>query len=163
MKGVGVFDRLLDLLMIIGAALIVFDVFAVSLDVMVRYIFGFTYVQLFETVEFTLLWMTFLGTAWLLRERGHVRVELVVSKLSPENRSKFELVVYIAVILLLSILAVYSAKMVIEHVGSGAKLAGVMRPKRWVVEIIIPIGFMFMLVEAIREFVLTLRNIKGRS
>ncbi|MEM0488165.1 MAG: TRAP transporter small permease [Thermoproteota archaeon] len=158
MKKRGLFDWLLHCLMTIGAVIIVLDAIVVSLDVLARYMFNFTCVQLFEIVEFSLLWMTFLGAAWLLQEGGHVRVELLVSRLSLKRKRAFERFVLFLVLVLLGVLVLYSIKMVMEHAQSGTKLAGVLRPKRWIVEVIIPIGLAFMFIETAREFRVALKK-----
>lgn len=98
------FDRLLDGMAIVAGALLVFQVVSVTVDVGLRYLFNHGIHGITTWNEWSLLWITFLGFAWLQRERGHVSMELLKDKYSPKARSAFEIgvcVLGIAVSLLL--------------------------------------------------------------
>ena len=68
-------------------ALIVFSWLAVCFHVFFRYFLRSPFSWTVEIVSYTLLWMTFLGAAWLLRSEGHVRLDVVVNQLSPRAQA----------------------------------------------------------------------------
>lgn len=74
-----------------GAALsgiiFLFMMLLVCVDVVLRYIFNDPLAWGVEVCEYLLLYVTFLGAAWLLRQRGHVRVDILLSYMS-ENASR---------------------------------------------------------------------------
>ena len=79
-------DRAITAMMALGAAIIIIDMLAVSVDVILRYSIGFTYTGLFELTEYSLLWITFLATAWLLKINGHIRLDLILDRLNPRRK-----------------------------------------------------------------------------
>jgi TRAP-type transport system small permease protein len=58
-------------------------VVALSLQVGSRYFLGFSVGHTDEIAQSALVWMTFLGAAFLYRERGHIEVDLLVRKFPP--------------------------------------------------------------------------------
>ncbi len=46
----------------------------------------------FQFTEYALLWFTFLGAAWLLREGGHIRIDTLISRLSQNRFRKVEII-----------------------------------------------------------------------
>ena len=55
----------------------------VGLEVGMRYFLGTPTRWVVEFSEYALLWIAFLSGAWILREEGHVRVEMLTELLSP--------------------------------------------------------------------------------
>ena len=47
-----------------------------------RYFLNRPLVWVLELTEYALLWVTFLGAAWLLRQGGHVQVDVIVDFMS---------------------------------------------------------------------------------
>lgn len=72
------YDRLLDVLAFIGAILIFAIMVGVGADVTARYFFARPLVWIHEFTEYSLLCVLAFGMAWLVRERGHVAIEIVV-------------------------------------------------------------------------------------
>ncbi len=78
-----VFDRLNGVLAVMGATLLILVMLSVSYNVATRYFFRFSTPGMFEIWEYSLLYMTFLGAAWLLRREGHVSMDIVLNHLKP--------------------------------------------------------------------------------
>lgn len=55
----------------------------VCAEVLLRYGFNRPIAWVVELSEYSLLWITFLGAAWVLRHGGHVRVDILLQYLSP--------------------------------------------------------------------------------
>jgi len=67
-----------------GATLIfVAMTLVICAEVLMRYGFNSPISWVVEISEYALLWITFLGTAWVLRNGGHVRVDILLQYLSP--------------------------------------------------------------------------------
>ena len=58
----------------------------ITYDVVARYILRAPTEWAGDLAEYTLLWITFLGSPWLIRRNGHIMVELVVDRLPPGLR-----------------------------------------------------------------------------
>lgn len=77
-----IFDNTLNGLAWIAGVMVIFMALVVSYSVVMRYLFTRPPIWVMQVSEYMLLWITFLGAAWLLREGGHIRVDIVTSHLS---------------------------------------------------------------------------------
>lgn len=75
------FDALIDALALAAAALLCALVVLILIDVAARYLRLFSIPWSFEATEYMLYAITFLGAPWVLREEGHIAIELLVERL----------------------------------------------------------------------------------
>jgi TRAP-type C4-dicarboxylate transport system permease small subunit len=80
------FDALIDALALAAAALLCALVALILVDVAARYLRLFSIPWSFEATEYMLYAITFLGAPWVLREEGHIAIELFVERLAPGPR-----------------------------------------------------------------------------
>jgi len=80
-----IFDHLLDFLAVLAGALILCACLIVNIEVIMRYFLNRPTIWALEICEYSLLWLTFLGTAWLLREGGHVKLDLLHDRLNAKG------------------------------------------------------------------------------
>lgn len=62
---------------VIGGSILVVFVLLSALQVVLRYIFRFSFPWVEELLAILLVWMTFIGAAGLARKRAHIHVEIV--------------------------------------------------------------------------------------
>lgn len=79
-------DLLIDALAVLAAAQLCALVVLVVVDVAARYLRVFSLPWSLEAAEYMLYAITFLGAPWVLREEGHIAIELVVERLAPGPR-----------------------------------------------------------------------------
>ena len=82
-----VLDRLTDVSAFAAGLLLSFILLSVCLDVIMRYCLNRPLQWVIELTEYALLYITFLGTAWLLRTEGHITVDVVLNRLSPRRQA----------------------------------------------------------------------------
>lgn len=105
---------------------------------------------LFTFTEYSLLLIPCLGAPWLVREKGHVFVEIVLMYLSPRRRRAATRVIGAACIVICLVLAWYGAEVAVrDYVESRQDTRAVDVP-RWMVVMWIPIAFFFMATEFAR-------------
>ena len=80
------FDRLIDALAFVAGALLCVLVGLILVDVAARYLRWFSLAWGLEASEYMLYAITFLGAPWVLREEGHIAIELFVERLAPGPR-----------------------------------------------------------------------------
>ena len=146
-----IFDKIVTALMVLGAALILLDTLAVSFDVILRYSLGLTWTGLFEITEYSLLWITFLSAAWILKIDGHIRVDLLLDRLSPRRKAITNSVASIICLILLGILTWYSARLTLNHYQMGTYISSILQPVKWPIDIIIPIGYFLLFIVLLRK------------
>jgi TRAP-type C4-dicarboxylate transport system permease small subunit len=158
-----IFDKILTALMVLACALVILDTLAVTVDVILRYSLGMTWTGLFEITEYSLLWITFLSTAWILRVDGHIRVDLVLTHFNPRRRAIVNIVTSIFCIILLCILTWYSVKINLNDYQTGRYISSILQPVKWPIEIIIPVGYFLLLIELLRKTYGYLTSWKAQS
>lgn len=146
-----IFDKIIDYAMLASAIMVVLLAVVVSEDVIVRKLFDFTWPPLFEIVEYTLLWMTFLGTAWILRKGTHIRMDSILGRLSTKNQSLINTITSILCAFLLAGMTFYTIKLTVYDYQTHFQLATILNPVKWPIEIVVPFGFFLLFVQSVRN------------
>ena len=156
-----VFDKVIDYMLLTAAVLIIFDAVAVSQDVIIRKLFDFTWSPLFEIITFTLLWMTFLGTTSLMRSLGHVKMDSVTGRLEPRTQALVNFITSCACVLLMVLMTYLTIRLTVQDYLTHYTLATIVRPVKWPIEIVIPIGFIMLGIQLARNARNFLNTYKG--
>ena len=82
-----IFDRTIGLLAVFAGFLLIFATLSVTVEVIFRYFLNRSIMWVVEVSEYILLWVTFLAAAWVLRHEGHVRMDLLLNRLSSRAQS----------------------------------------------------------------------------
>lgn len=106
------FDRVINYLAGAGATLIFGMMFIVSLEVVMRYILHRPQIWVVEVGEYILVWLTFLGAAWILREEGHVKVDILYDHFGPKLQAFFGIVSSLLGMFVCLIFLVYGSQVV---------------------------------------------------
>ncbi|MBI2854558.1 MAG: TRAP transporter small permease [Chloroflexi bacterium] len=144
-----IWHKTTDVFLWLAAGLLIAISFAITVDVLIRYFFNKTFGGLFEISEFSLLWMTFLGTAAVLRKGGHVNVDLLVTRLPARHRMAIEVLTSGACTAVLVLLTWYSARVTWQDFVQHSHFMTVLQPPKWPIELIMPLGFLLMSGEAV--------------
>ncbi|WP_298679952.1 TRAP transporter small permease [uncultured Lentibacter sp.] len=102
---------------------------------------------LFTSAEYGLLYMTMLGAPWLVREKGHVHIELVTASLPERARQSLSRAVALACVLVCVILAWKGAELVLTNLERGDFDTRAYYFPRWLLTIAFPLSFGLMAVE----------------
>ena len=138
--------------MLVVSGLIVFaQALWVSEEVIVRKAFDFSWAPSFELLTFSLVWMTFLGTAAIYRDRGHVVMEAIVQKIPVRAQNAVSLLTTAAIVVLTCFLLFITARLTYVDYRDHFILATVLNPPKWPIEIVIPLSFLMMFIQAIRH------------
>ena len=146
-----IINKGITVMAVLAAILILADALAVSVEVLLRNFLKITHAELFEITEYSLLWITFLAAAWLLKNNGHIRVDILVTRLNPRPRAIANLAVSVICTILFGIILWYSVRLTLHDYLTGYTIGSVMRPLKWPVEIIIVIGFLLLFIEMLRK------------
>ena len=79
------FDFVMESLAFFAGILLLLVTLCVSYAIVVRYLHFRPPIWVLQFTEYALLWITFLGAAWLLREGGHIKIDTIVSRLNPKG------------------------------------------------------------------------------
>ncbi|MFT5632083.1 MAG: C4-dicarboxylate transporter DctQ subunit [Gammaproteobacteria bacterium] len=102
---------------------------------------------LFTSGEYGLLYMTMLGAPWLVREKGHVHIELVTAALPDTLRRIMSRTVAAACVIVCMILAWKGVELVLKNIERGDFDTRAYYYPRWLLTIAFPISFGMMAIE----------------
>lgn len=74
------YDSLLRILFYIACLLVGFMLCSVVLDTVLRYFFRLPQIWVVELSEYSLYYICFLGTPWLLRNGGHTNIDILLNR-----------------------------------------------------------------------------------
>lgn len=144
------FDRLLDIMAGLAGVILVFIVAAVCYTIFMRFFFKETTIWIIQTTEYALLWIVFLATAWLLREKGHITTDLVYEHLSSGTQQTLDAITFalggVACVVLFLFSVYYTYDSIINSVTD---VRAVTIPK-WIIFIIIPVGSLLLIIQFFR-------------
>ncbi len=146
-----IFDKVVDYMLLASAAIIVLDAVAVSQDVIIRKIFDFTWPPLYEIMTYTLVWMTFLGTTAIMRMQSHVKMDSVTGRLPLKSQALINFVTSCICTALLAGIVFYAVKLTVMDFQNHFVLATILNPPKWPIEIVIPVGFLTLFIQVIRN------------
>ena len=145
-----VYDGLLLLMALIAASTLIWLMVSVVLSVVMRNLGLQPWAWLFTSSEYGIFYMTMLGAPWLVRERGHVHIELVTAALNPQLRRIVSRTVALACVAVSLILAWYGFELFLTNVERNDYDVRAYFYPRWLLTITFPIAFSFMAVEFAR-------------
>src|SRR5699024_12810335 len=84
-------DLIIDFMALIGRFLLVAITLLVFVDIVTLKLIDYSLYWIFEVNEYSLLFITFLGAAFVLRRDEHINLDLVLNLLSNKHRRIVEL------------------------------------------------------------------------
>jgi len=111
--------------------------------------------------EYALLWITFLGGAWLLRNKRHVSLDILTRRLSESNHRKLSVLHAILGGLVCGCLTWICGAVVWDHFQRGVvDVRAVDVPKHWIL-VVVFFGFLILTLEFLCEMMLEIRRKRG--
>ncbi len=147
---VRVYDILLYLMAFVAAATLVWLMISVVTSVVMRNLGIQPFAWLFTSAEYGLLYITMLGAPWLVREKGHVHIELVTAALPPGIRRVVSRAVALGCVAVSGILAWYGLELFLTNIERNDYDVRAYFYPRWLLTITFPIAFSFMAIEFAR-------------
>lgn len=86
------FDRVCYILACLSIGLFIFAWLSVCSEIVFRYFFNHPLVWVIEISEYILVFITFLGSAWLLKEERHVSIDIVSAILRPRHEAVLNII-----------------------------------------------------------------------
>ena len=146
-----IFDKFSDVMGWIAGVLNLIMLVNVFYDAIMRYFFKTGSIALQE-MEWHLFAIVFLfGIAYGLKEDGHVRVDVLYDRFSPRNKAIVNLAGTFLLLLPLSVLIIEGSVWYVQEAFTSGEVSGDPGglPYRWLIKLVIPMSFVFLVVSAI--------------
>jgi len=145
------------------SVLVFIMVAAISYEVVARYFFNAPTVWAMELS--TLLFGPYflLAGPYLLHTAGHVNVDILYAKLTPQMAGLVDCLTYPMIIALCVVFIDQSMPIAINAYDSGETSFTAWNPVIWPIKMLIPIAFLLLLLQALAETVLAARRALGRE
>ena len=143
-------DRLTNILAILAGVYLVWIFLAIVFQVVARSVFLYGSSHIFTFIEYGLLYITMAGAPWLVREKGHVYIEILTAAVSEQVRPILSRTVVGLVILICVIITYYGIEVTIRaFVRDEMDMRSLDMP-RWMLMISMPICFGLMSLQFLR-------------
>ena len=150
-KATNIFDRSLDVTALLAGVLLIYIMLAITNEIIIRSFLGRTMIALMEISEYALLYITFLGAAWVLRREGHVRMDLVISRLNPRAQIMLNIITAGLGAIAFLIITWYGIKVTWFLFETNYHMLSALRPIKWPIVGIIPVGSLLFSVQLLRQ------------
>ena len=145
------FDRILSVTPVLASILLYGMMCIVCYEVFMRYFLDRPTTWVMETSGLILLWIPFLVCAWVDRREGHVRMDLVITQFGSKSRALLNTVTAALTAATSLVLAGYGFKLAWQLYLDDFKTETLLRLTKWPLLLIIPVGFLLLLIESLRK------------
>jgi len=144
------FDKLIEAMAALAGVILVFITAAVCYTIGMRFLFRQTTIWIIPITEYALLWIVFLGTTWLLREKGHITTDVIYTHLNEKTKYALDSIMFIiggitcVAMVFLGVIHVY------QCIAGGVTDVRAITVPKTAVFIIIPTGSILLTVQFFR-------------
>jgi len=121
----------------------------VCVDLTLRYFFNSPLLWGTEVTEILLLYITFLGMAWVFKEDGHVVIDVFTGQVTGRKKKILNGVSYFLVGIVAAVLVYYGFYTVYDHFRRGVFNPTVIETPIWLIIIVIPVGSVPLFLEVL--------------
>lgn len=146
-----IFDRINIIMVIICAILLVVLTLIVGADITLRYLFYKPLGWVKEASEYILVGLGFLAAAWILQDESHVKMDLVLTRVSPRVQTMMNIITSVISSIVVLIITWFSLRVTIEFYQTKIVTPTVLEPPKWVLMIPLIVGCFLLAIQFIRR------------
>jgi C4-dicarboxylate transporter, DctQ subunit len=146
-----VFDFAIDKMARLGDVILMFLMLSVCADVILRYFFNRPQAWIAEISEYLLLYITFLGAAWVLKKEGHVIVDILIAQVSPKTRAVFGVISSVIGAFVFLVIFWFGTLETLDLFKRGVANPSVLEFPKAPLVAIIPFGSFFLMIQFLRR------------
>lgn len=146
-----IFDQLLDVLAFLAGLIFIFMMLVDCCDVVMRYLFKNPLAWVTEICEYLMLYLTFFGAPWLLREGGHVNVDIIFIQLPPKLKTPFKLITCSFGAIACCFLFLYGTECTWDFYSRHMTEIKTLNIQKWILMWVIPFGGLLLSIEFLRQ------------
>lgn len=153
-----ILDWILNAMAVFAGLILLFITFSISYSITTRSLGFQSPVWTVQFNEYSLLWMTFLASAWVLSRRKHVAIDIVTGRLGPGGKRVAEIIHAIMGTGLCAVLCYFTSLMVLNQFQRGVTDVQAMDVPKYLVLFVIPFGFFCLTIQFFRNLLAALER-----
>jgi len=143
--------------------LILVLVVVVLYEVLMRYVFNISQMWSFETAQYLFGAFFVMGGAYLLFHEGHVKIDVLYSKLSPRGRAITDLVTSVFFFIFIGLLIWKGWELAWRAFLLGERTDSAWHPLVWPVRMLMPVGAFLVLLQGLAKFIRDIVTAAGKG
>lgn len=147
---------------VIAGATIFIMMFSTTTDTTLRFTLNFPIPGVFELNEVLLVVCVYLGLAWTQIERGHIRVVLILGRLSPKWAVTLDILCWIGCFIFLALLGFQSGKEALSSYQIREFRWGSVQMPIWWAKALVPIGCWMTCIQLLIDIWEDIARLLGR-
>jgi C4-dicarboxylate transporter, DctQ subunit len=148
-----IFDKLLTAFAVLAGLLLLFITFTIGYTILARVVGLPSIMWEVQFNEYALVWITFLGSAWALAGNKHVSIDLFTRNLGPRKARWMSVLHNLMGIAVCGVLFWYCTLVVYGQYQRGVIDVQTMDVPKYLVLLIIPIGFLLLALQFVRSLI----------
>jgi TRAP-type C4-dicarboxylate transport system permease small subunit len=157
-----IFDGLIDKMAIIAGVFIFTQILVECYEVIARYFLKRPPIWGVEYCEYTLFLLAFFGSTWVLKNKAHINVTIVLERLKPMSQTYCNLFASLMGILISFIIFWFALKTTQENYITGVRVVKTLSIHKWPFLSFIAFGYFLLFIEFVRQFSGHLRSLMGK-
>lgn len=160
-KSGAVFERILNLLGALAGVLVAFLMITVSVDVFMRYFLNRPISWTIEITQYAMVFILFLGAAWLLKQDGHVVMDVLINRLSQRSRNLTNGVTSVMAAIVCLIVTWYGVKVNWDYIQTDYIYSATLEIPAFLLQAIVPLGVFLLFIQFMRRAYGYLRKLRA--
>ncbi len=145
------FDWFIDVLAYVSGVVLVFIMLAVTTDVSSRKLLGAPIQWVDDLSGYLMLFIGFLGCAWLLKKEGHVSVDVVIQRLSPKTQAGFHTIISLIVAAMCLVMTYAGVRTTLSVYRRGVFTVAFLEVHLYLLVWVVPLGFALLAIQFLRR------------
>lgn len=142
-----IFEHTNNVLAFIAGVIIIFVMAAVTYEVVMRYFLNRPTLWVVEVSGYSLLFITFLGAAWVLGKGGHVKIDLLINRLKPRSQARLSIITSVMAAIICLVIAWYSGRVTWISFQTDYLSPTELRFPLFIILFIIPVGTFLLFIQ----------------
>lgn len=144
-------DKVMSGLAWLAGWLMMLALLMVCLDVVLRYFFNSPIGGVLQFSEYVLLYIPFLAAAYVLKDERHIKIDIILNRLSPKVQVAVNLITSIFGVLVLLVLSYYGTYITFDYYRRGVPTLKYYKIPEFLVIMVIPFGCFLFALQFIRR------------
>jgi len=150
-KVTAIFERTLDLLGAFAGVLVAFLMIGVCVDVCMRYFLNRPLFWMIEVTQYALVFILFLGAAWLLRKEGHVVMDILISRLGQKSQNLANVITSTLGAIVCFIITWYAARVSWDYFQIDYVYSATLEIPAFLLQAVVPLGAFLLSIQFLRR------------